>query len=118
MNYRELKSLNKSVLKKREQLEAAKSRAYRTAARLGSGAKENKPYDRVGNSAADIVDLTAELKQLETELMQALDSLSAEEYEANCIRLRIVAGYSWAKIAAIIGTGKDALRRACERYKW
>ena len=118
MTYRELCAIKKAITSKREILEQLKSNAYSTAAKLDRSPHKRGQSDKVGSAAGNIVDLEREISELNEEYGAALSELPRENCAANCIYLRVVCEWNWKEIADKLHNNKDAIRKACSRFKW
>ena len=76
--------------------------------------------DKVGNAVSQITDIQREIQNLEILRNSALNRLSKDVFEENCLFMRLCLHYSWAKIAMQVGGGNTAngIRMKCERYSW
>lgn len=80
--------------------------------------------DRVGNLAAEIADMSASIKALETEIEQSetkiLEFISGidDDQTRLIFRLRFIRGLTWKEVASIIGghNTEVGVKTACYRY--
>ncbi len=80
--------------------------------------------DKVGNLAAEIVDMEKSIKQLrldmaaeERRVTKFIDAID-DEYIRRIFRLRFIMCYPWNKVAETVGGGntEDAVKKTCYRY--
>ncbi len=77
--------------------------------------------DRLGSAVARITDIKIDIQALTLRRDMALNLLSRDRFEENCIYLFFKLGWSWRRIARKVDGRPDtseAIRKACERYQW
>ena len=121
MTAREIKQINKEIVKLRSKITRLESEAFKITPTLSElPSNGNNVSDKVGNSVAEITDIKREIQNLEILRNSALNRLSREKFEENCLFMRLSLHYSWRKIAMQIGGNNtpDSIRKMCERYSW
>lgn len=121
MTAREIKQINKDISRLKAKMMRIESEAFKTTATLSEApASSNSVSDKVGNSVAEISDIKREIQNLEILRNSALNRLSREKFEENCLFMRLSLHYSWRKIALQVGGNNtpDSIRKMCSRYKW
>lgn len=74
--------------------------------------------DTIGKVVSQITDIKIDIQSLELKRSMALNLLSRDKYEENCIYMRIALHYSWARVAAAAGSNVDSVKKMCYRYSW
>ena len=118
MTYRELSAIRKEITRKSETLEYLKSRAYKTTVSFDGSPRGSGKSDKVGVYSAEIADIERVLDDLKARYIKALQSLPDEDFEANCIFMRLAFNYGWATIADKVEWNAAAVRQSCRRYEW
>lgn len=80
--------------------------------------------DKLGDLAAEIVDVEARIKYLETEINKHKEKVEAfvlsidDIYLRTIFRLRFERGLAWKTVAAVVGGGntENSVKMACYRY--
>jgi hypothetical protein len=67
---------------------------------------------------SQITDIKIDIQALVLKRDMAINMLSRDKFEENCIYMRLKLRYSWAKIAGAVGSTTDSIRMMCERYSW
>lgn len=114
----EIKSINKEIQRLKARLVRLESEAYSVTPKLSSAPSGGGASDSLGNTVAQITDVKLDMQALVLKRDMALNLLSREKFEENCIYMRLKLHYSWARIAAAVGTSVDALKKMCYRYSW
>ena len=114
----EIKYINKEIQRLRSKLVRLESEAYKITPNHDGMPHGGGVSDKVGNAAAQITDVKIDIQVLTLKRDMALNMLSRDKFEENCIYMRLKLHYSWAKIAALVGSTCDAVRMMCERYQW
>lgn len=114
----EIKYINKEIQRLHAKLVRLESEAYSTSPKLSGMPPGGSSSDKVGGTAAMITDIKIDIQALTLKRDMALNMLSREKFEENCLYMRLRLHYSWAKIAAIVGSSADGIRMMCERYSW
>lgn len=80
----------------------------------------NQTSDKVGNAVAQVADIQREIQNLEILRNSALNRLSRDIFEENCLFMRLSLHYSWTKIAVETGgyNSPDNIRMKCKNYEW
>lgn len=122
MTIKELKAIKKRIKLLRLQLELPKSAADSTTANITATPHSKSTIsDKVGRNTANMADLQDELQQLTAEYNDAINRLSYDVDEENCIYLFLVRRYTWRRIAQIADDRFDtanAIKKRCERHEW
>lgn len=115
---REIKYINKEIQRLNAKLVRLESEAYHITPKLSDTRGNGGESDKVGSVVSQITDLKIDLQALVLKRDMALNMLSREKFEENCIYMRLKLRYSWSKIAASVGSTADSIRMMCERYYW
>ena len=96
------------------------SEAHNISPNISGMPGSNQTSDKVGNAVAQVADIQREIQNLEILRNSALNRLSRDIFEENCLFMRLSLHYSWAKIAVKIGGGNtvDSIKKMCYRYHW
>ena len=114
----EIKFINKEIQRLNSKLACLESEAYSTTPRLDDSPPGGGVSDKVGNLVSQITDIKIDIQALEVKRNMALNLLSREKFEENCIYMRLKLHWSWQKIAVKVGSTADSIRMMCERYSW
>ena len=120
MTVKDIKNIDKDISKLRSKIARIEGEAMNTSPNISGMPIANSVSDKVGGSVAQIVDIQREIQNLEILRNSALNMLSRDVFEENCIFMRFSLKYSWTKIAMECGGNNtaDGIRMMCERYKW
>jgi len=94
------------------------SEAYKVTPKLNDTPFGGGDSDKVGNIVSQITDIKIDIQALSLKRDMALNMLSREIFEENCIYMRLKLHYSWAKIAALVGSSVEGIKKMCYRYSW
>lgn len=117
---KDIKAINRDISKLRSKIARIEGEATNISSNISGMPRANSVSDKIGNSVALIVDIQREIQNLEILRNSALNRLSRDVFEENCIFMRFSLNYSWTKIALKCGGNNtaDGIRMMCERYKW
>lgn len=121
MTAKEIKEINREISRLRAKIARLQAEADNTAVTLGERiVPSGQTSDKVGNAVVQIADIQRDIQNLEIRRNSALNSLSREIFEENCLFMRLALHYSWAKIAVDTGgiNTPDSIRKMCNRYRW
>ncbi len=120
MTAKEIKQINKEISRLRSKMIRLENEALNTAPKLTDLPGANNVSDKVGNTVAQVADIQREIQNLEILRNSALNRLSRDIFEENCLFMRLSLHYSWTKIALQVGGNNtaDGVRMMCERYSW
>ena len=121
MTAKEIKQINKDIIRLRSKIIRLESEAFKITPTISpSPAGSGKVSDKVGNSVAEISDIKREIQNLEILRNSALNRLSRDKFEENCLFMHLSLRYSWTKIAMQVGgeNTPDSIRMMCNRYSW
>lgn len=114
----EIKFINKEIQRLNAKLVRLESEAYSVTPKLSDSPPNGGTSDKVGSVVSQITDIKIDIQALVLKRDMALNMLSREKFEENCIYMRMRLHYSWAKIATSVGSTSDSIRMMCERYSW
>lgn len=114
----EIKNINKEIQRLRAKLGRLESEAYSTSPKLSAAPAGGGSSDKVGSAVSQITDIKIDIQSLELKRNMALNMLSRDKFEENCIYMRLSLRYSWPKIAGIVGSNVDSVKKMCYRYSW
>ena len=114
----EIKFINKEIQRLKAKLVRLESEAYSVTPKLSDSPPNGGTSDKVGSVVSQITDIKIDIQVLVLKRDMALNMLSREKFEENCIYMRLRLHYSWAKIATSVGTSVDGLKKMCYRYSW
>ena len=114
----EIKFINKEIQRLNAKLVRLESEAYNVTPQLSDSPPGGGASDKVGSVVSQITDIKIDIQALVLKRDMALNLLSREKFEENCIYMRLKLHYSWAKIATAVGSTSDSIRMMCERYSW
>ncbi len=114
----EIKFINKEIQRLNAKLVRLESEAYSVTPKLSDSPPNGGTSDKVGSVVSQITDIKIDIQALVLKRDMALNMLSREKFEENCIYMRLRLHYSWAKIATSVGTSVDGLKKMCYRYSW
>ncbi len=121
MTLRELKSLQKRIVRLRSKRAWLRSNAQNTTPSLSGIPSGGGDSDKLGTAVAQIADIDAEISALTAEYNAHIKSLSSDVFEESCIFLHIVKGMTWRRVAFEV-TGRadtaNSIRMKCYRYYW
>ena len=120
MTAREIKHINKEISRLKAKVIRLESEATNTAPKLSDSPGGGSVSDKIGNAVKQITDIQREIQNLEILRNSALNRLSRDIFEENCLFMHFCLKYSWAKIAVITGgiNSPDNIRIRCSNYKW
>lgn len=118
MTIREFKDNNRKIAELQSKVSRLEDSVYRITPTLDDTSSSGSTPDRVGLSVSEITDLNAEIRRLEIEQANAINRLSLDVFEENCIYFFLQRHYSWAKIAVMFGTTEGSLKMSCGKYSW
>ncbi len=120
MTAKKIKYINKEISRLKAKVIRLESEAVNTTPRLSDTPGVGGASDKIGNAVTEITDIQREIQNLEILRNSALNRLSRDIFEENCLFMRLSLHYSWAKIAMQVGGNNtaDGIRKICERYSW
>ena len=120
MTAKKIKYINKEISRLKAKVIRLESEAVNTTSRLSDTPGVCGASDKIGNAVTEITDIQREIQNLEILRNSALNRLSRDIFEENCLFMRLSLHYSWAKIAMQVGGNNtaDGIRKICERYSW
>lgn len=120
MTAKEIKQINKEISRLKAKVIRLESEAVSTAPKLSGLPGGGGASDKIGNAVSQITDIQREIQNLEILRNSALNRLSRDIFEENCLFMRLSLHYSWTKIAVQVGGNNtpDGIRKICERYSW
>ena len=120
MTAKEIKHINKEISRLKAKVIRLESEATNTAPKLSDVPCGGGASDKIGNAVTQITDIQREIQNLEILRNSALNRLSRDIFEENCLFMRLSLHYSWNKIAMQVGGNNtaDGIRKICERYSW
>lgn len=120
MTAKEIKRINKEISRLRAKVVRLESEAVNTAPNLSDTPVAGGVTDKIGNAVVEIADIQREIQNLEILRNSALNRLSRDIFEENCLFMRLSLHYSWTKIAVQVGGNNtaDGIRMMCERHSW
>lgn len=120
MTIKDIKKIDKEISRLQAKRARIEGEAFCVSPKLNGTPHGGGASDKVGNSVAQVVDIQRDIQNLEILRSSALNRLSREIMEENCIFMRFSLHYSWTKIAVECGGGNtaDSVRMMCERYSW
>lgn len=120
MTAKEIKQINKEISRLKAKVIRLESEAISTAPKLSGLPGGGGDSDKIGNAVSQITDIQREIQNLEILRNSALNRLSRDIFEENCLFMRLSLHYSWTKIAVQVGGNNtpDGIRKICERYSW
>ena len=120
MTAKEIKNINREIAKLKSKMIRLEHEATNTAPVLSDMPSVHNASDKIGSSVAEITDIQREIQNLEIIRNSALNRLSREIFEENCLFMRLSLRYSWAKISIETGgnNSADNIRIMCCRYSW
>ena len=119
MNYFDCKRLKRMIDAQRLHVAELRESAAGIAAKADGMPKSGAHGSKTERMVERIAVEEERLVHLEKRLYQAIVSIP-DEYIRRMIRLKICKGYSWNKIAFILGGNNsgDSIRMTCVRYRW
>lgn len=114
----EIKFINKEIQRLNAKLVRLESEAYSITPRMSDSPFDGAVSDKVGDVVSQIIDIKIDIQALVLKRDMALNLLSRDKFEENCIYMRLKLHYSWVKIAGTVGSTSDSIRMMCERYSW
>ena len=120
MTAKEIKNINKEILRLRSKASRLESEVFRTSPTLSDLPGSSDVSDKVCNVVTQITDIQREIQNLETLRNSALNRLSRDVFEENCLFMHYGLHYSWQKIASTIGRtdAVESIKKTCYRYRW
>lgn len=120
LTIKEIKKINKEISRLKTKAIRLESEATKVTQTLSDMPGAGNASDKVGNIATQVADIQREIQNLEILRNSALNRLSKDIFEENCLFMRLSLRYSWTKIALQVGGNNtaDGIRKVCERYSW
>lgn len=120
LTVKDIKNINKDISKLRSKIARLEGEATNTSPNISGMPVANSTSDKVGDAVTQIVDTQKQIQNLEILRNSALNRLSRDVMEENCIFMRFSLNYSWTRIAMECGGNNtaDSVRKMCDRYKW
>lgn len=120
MTAKKIKHINKEISRLKAEVVRLESEATNTAPKLSDSPGGGSVSDKIGNAVTQITDIQREIQKLEILRNSALNRLSRDIYEENCLFMHLCLKYSWVKISVITGgiNTPDNIRIKCSNYKW
>lgn len=120
MTAKKIKLINKEISRLKAKVIRLENEATNTAPKLSDSPGGGSVSDKIGNAVTQITDIQREIQNLEILRNSALNRLSRDIFEENCLFMRLSLHYSWNKIALQVGGNNtaDGIRKICERYSW
>lgn len=120
MTAKEIKKINREISRLRAKLVHLQAKADNISPAYSDMPLCGQASDKVGNAVVQIADIQRDIQNLELRRDTALNRLSCEIFEENCLYMRLVLHYSWAKIAYYTGgiNTPDNIRIMCNRHHW
>lgn len=120
MTAKEIKHINKEISRLKAKVIRLENEATNTSVKLSDMPGSDGSSDKIGNTVAQIADIQREIQNLEILRNSALNRLSRDIFEENCLFMHFCLKYSWTKIAVITGgiNSPDNIRIRCSNYKW
>ncbi|MEE1219558.1 MAG: hypothetical protein U0L20_06520 [Ruminococcus sp.] len=120
MTAKEIKDINKEIIRLRSKVERLKGNAVKITPGLSDAPSSGGVSDKVGISVGEITDIQKEIQNLEILRNSALNRLSRDVFEENCLFMRLSLNYSWQKIASTVGRADavESIKKICYRYHW
>lgn len=117
---KEIKYINKEISRLKAKVIRLENETTNTSVKLSDMPGSDGSSDKIGNIVAQIADIQREIQRLEILRNSALNRLSRDIFEENCLFMRLSLRYSWAKIAVQVGGNNtaDGIRMMCERHSW
>lgn len=117
---KKIKQINKEISRLRSKAIRLENEAFKITSALSDTPGAGGTSDKVGNAVSQITDIQREIQNLEILRNSALNRLSRDIFEENCLFMRLSLHYSWNKIAMQVGGNNtaDGIRMMCERYSW
>lgn len=120
MTVKEFKYINREISRLKAKVIRLEDDATNTAVKLSDTPGSGNSSDKIGNAVTQIADIKNEIQRLETLRNSALNRLSRDVFEENCIYMKLKLHYGWTKIAMKVGGNNkgDNIRKMCGKYKW
>lgn len=120
MTIREIKGINRQISQLRSKVIRLEAEATKTTQTISDMPGTANVSDKVGMITSQIADIQREIQNLEIYRNSALNRLSRDVFEENCIFMKLSLRYSWVKIAMQIGGNNtaDNIRMKCKDYEW
>lgn len=120
MNVKEIKLINKEIARLKAKVVRLENEATDTSVKMSDISFSGTTSDKVGNAVTQIADIQREIQNLEILRNSALNRLSRDVFEENCLFMRLSLHYSWTKIATQVGGNNtvDSIKKMCYRYHW
>lgn len=120
MTAKEIKNINKEISRLKAKVIRLESEAVNITAKMSDTPVVGSANDKIGNAVAEITDIQREIQNLEILRNSALNRLSRDIFEENCLFMRLSLHYSWTKIAVQVGGNNtvDSIKKMCYRYHW
>lgn len=117
---KEIKQINKEISRLRSKAIRLESEAFKITPALSDTPGAGGTSDKVGNAVSQITDIQREIQNLEILRNSALNRLSRDIFEENCLFMHYGLHYSWQKIASTIGRtdAVESIKKTCYRYHW
>ena len=120
LTIREIKKINREISQLKSKLIRLDAEATKTTQTISDMPGTANVSDKVGTITSQIADIQREIQNLEIYRNSALNRLSNDKFEENCLFMRLSLRYSWTKIALQVGGDNtaDGIRMMCDRYSW
>ena len=120
LTIREIKGINRQISQLRSKVIRLEAEATKTTQTISDMPGTANVSDKVGTITSQIADIQREIQNLEIYRNSALNRLSRDVFEENCIFMKLSLRYSWVKIAMQIGGNNtaDNIRMKCKDYEW
>lgn len=117
---KKIKHINKEISRLKAKVIRLESEATNTSPKLSDSPGGGNVSDKIGNAVTQITDIQREIQNLEILRNSALNRLSRDIFEENCLFMRLSLHYSWNKIAMQVGGNNtvDSIKKMCYRYHW
>jgi transcription elongation factor len=120
LTLKEIKKINKEIARLSSKIKRLEGEATNTTPNLSGEPSGNGVSDKIGNAVAEITDAKKEIQNLEILRNSALNRLSKDVFEENCLFMFLSLKYSWVKISMKVEGNytPDNIRIKCSNYKW
>jgi hypothetical protein len=120
MTAKEIRRINKEITRLRSKVTRLESEAFKITPSLCDTPGSGDTSDKVGNAVTQIADIQREIQNLEILRNSALNRLSRDVFEENCLFMHYSLHYSWQKIASAVGRSDavESIKKICYRYHW
>lgn len=121
MTAKEIKHINREISRLKAKVIRLESEVTNISPKLSDSPGGGNVSDKIGTAVTQITDIQREIQNLEILRNSALNRLSRDIFEENCLFMQLRLHYSWDKIAMETTDGNstgDSIRMKCERYSW